>query len=231
MNVRTELPKECWTFPAVLKRQAEKYGSREFCGFEDGTSFSFEQLDRETDALATAFADLGVEAGDRVFGLMHNGRELLLAMIATHKRGAIYVPVNTELKGAFLQHQFRNTEPTLVIVASDLRVVLDGIDPGSVRVRATVGVGGEVAPMAGTRSHRFDDLAKTNVRQDALASPTPRDVCMIMFTSGTTGPAKGVLMPHALCFYYALSASRHAELGDTDCMYISMPLLDRKSVV
>src|SRR5262245_36338475 len=109
------LAKESWTFPEVLKRQAEKYGGREFCRFKDGTSLSFEQFDRDTDALATAFADLGVEPGDRVFGLLHNSRELVLAMIATHKRGAIYVPVNTELKGAFLQHQFRNTEPALVI--------------------------------------------------------------------------------------------------------------------
>lgn len=223
MNVRAGLARESWTFPAVLKQQAEKYGSREFCRFEDGTTLSFEQLDRETDALATAFADLGVEAGDRVFGLLHNSRELVLAMIATHKRGAIYVPVNTELKGAFLQHQFRNTEPALVIVAADLRATLDGIDTGSVRVRATVGVG-DVMPLAGSKSHRFEDLVQTAVRQNALASPTPRDVCMIMFTSGTTGPAKGVLMPHALCFYYALSASHHAELRDTDCMYISMPL-------
>jgi crotonobetaine/carnitine-CoA ligase len=102
--------------------------------------------------------------------------------------------------------------------------VLDGIDVGGVAVRATVGVGAEVAPLPGTRAHRFDDLIQTPTRTSVLASPTPRDVCMIMFTSGTTGPAKGVLMPHALCFYYALSASRYAELDDSDCMYISMPL-------
>jgi carnitine-CoA ligase len=224
MKVKAELRKEYWTFPAVLKRQAEKYGTREFCRFEDGTSLTFEQFDRETDALATAFADRGLEPGDRVFGLLHNSRELVLAMIAAHKRGAIYVPVNTELKGAFLQHQFRNTEPALVIVAADLRALFDGIDPGSVKVRATVGVGGDVAPLAGTRSDRFEDLAKTQARASALASATPRDACMIMFTSGTTGPAKGVLMPHALCFYYALAASHYAQLRDTDCMYISMPL-------
>jgi crotonobetaine/carnitine-CoA ligase len=224
MLAKPELPKESWTLPVVLKKQAERYGSREFCSFDDGSSLSFEQLDRQTDALATAFADLGVQSGDRVFGLLPNSRELLLAMIATHKRGAIYVPVNTELKGAFLQHQFTNTEPALIIVAADLRPVLDGIDRRNVRVHATVGVGADVAPLPGTQAHRFDDLVETVPRRNALASPTPRDVCMIMFTSGTTGPAKGVLMPHALCFYYALSASRYAELRDSDCMYISMPL-------
>lgn len=224
MLAKCELPKDSWTFPAVLKRQAEKYGDRTFCTFDDGTSFTFKELDRETDALATAFVDLGVKEGERIFSLLHNSRALLLAMIATHKCGAIYVPVNTELKGAFLQHQFKNTEPALVIVASDLRPVLDGIDTGCAKVLATVGAGADIAPLPGTKSHRFETLLETTPRADALAAPTPRDVCMIMFTSGTTGPAKGVLMPHALCFYYALSASRYAELGDKDCMYISMPL-------
>lgn len=224
MLAKAQLPKESWTFPAVLKRQAQRYGKREFCRFEDGSHFTFDELDRQTDALATAFADLGVQAGDRVFGLLHNSRELLLSMIATHKRGAVYVPVNTELKGAFLQHQFRNTEPALVVVAADLRAVLDGIDLGDVKVHATVGVGGDVPPLRGSAARPFEALLATPSRADALATPGPTDVCMIMFTSGTTGPAKGVLMPHALCFYYALSASRYAQLNDDDCMYISMPL-------
>ena len=224
MLAKAKLPKESWTFPAVLKIQAERYGKREFCSFDDGTRFSFEELDRLTDALATGFADLGVQPGDRVFGMLHNSRELLLSMIAAHKRGAIYVPVNTELKGAFLQHQFRLTDPSLVIVAADLRPVFDGIDAKGIGVRGTVSVGADVQPLDGTRAARFTDLLNTAPRSEVLASPTPRDPCMIMFTSGTTGPAKGVLMPHALCFYYALAASRYAELGDKDCMYISMPL-------
>ena len=45
-----------------------------------------------------------------------------------------------------------------------------------------------------------------------------------MFTSGTMGPAKGVMMPHGHCFYNALVAMRRTKLSDADRMYVSMPL-------
>ena len=49
-------------------------------------------------------------------------------MIATHKRGAIFVPINTELKGAFLQHQLKNTEPRVVVVDAELRKAFDTVE-------------------------------------------------------------------------------------------------------
>ena len=61
--------------------------------------------------MASALANLGVEPGDRVAAMIFNCKEFLLAMLATHKRGAIFVPINTELKGAFLEHRFRISTP------------------------------------------------------------------------------------------------------------------------
>ena len=145
-------------------------------------------------------------------------------MIATHKRGAIFVPINTELKGSFLQHQLRNTEPRVVLVDAELRQAFDNVDAAHVPIESTVIIGGSAAPLPGTKAFAFDALAATHARAQDVVAVTPYDACMIMFTSGTTGPAKGVLMPHALCYYYALSAMYSTSLTDADQMYISMPL-------
>lgn len=219
-----ELPKSQWTTPAIVRMQAEKYGGRGFCTFHDGASLTFKGLETESNALASALADLGVQPGDRVMALVHNSKEFILTMIAAHKRKAIFVPINTELKGAFLQHQLKNTEPRVVFVDAELRAAFDSVDLTGLPIEHTVSVGGAAAPLPGTRARRFDALAATQPRGGDIVPVTPYDACTIMFTSGTTGPAKGVLMPHAHCYYYALSAMRSTALTEEDRMYISMPL-------
>jgi crotonobetaine/carnitine-CoA ligase len=224
VSASSKLPKPLWTVPAIVRMQAEKYGARCFCTFQDGASLTFEGVETESNALASALADLGVQAGDRVLALLHNSKEFVLTMIATHKRGAIFVPINTELKGAFLQHQLKNTEPRVVVVDAELRKAFDTVDVSGIPIKSTVVVGGDAAPLPNTTAHRFDALANTQPRAEDVVPVTPYDVCTIMFTSGTTGPAKGVSMPHALCYYYAFSAMRSTALTESDRMYISMPL-------
>lgn len=217
-------PKSGWTFPAVVKLRARTHGDKEFCKFYDGASFTFRQLDEETDRLASGLARLGLQPGDRVMGMLTNSKAFLLAMIASHKRGAIFVPVNTELKGAFLRHQVSNTGPRIVFVDSELRHLFDSIDVELPTVEATVVVGGDSPALPRTSRISFETLVQTEPCPDHAVDVKFSDVGMIIFTSGTTGPAKGVLMPHAHCFYYALSAMKCTTLTATDRMYVSMPL-------
>lgn len=214
-------PKHQWTFPAIVRIQSERHGAALLCSFDDGQSLSFRGFDEQTDRLASAFADLGIGPGDRVMAMLRNGREFLVALVATHKRGAIFVPVNTELRGAFLDHQVRNTEPRLVIVEKDLRSSFDGLDMPSVGTTVAVG---EAEALPATTLKAFEALCSTPARDADRVEVTPYDPGMIIFTSGTTGPAKGVLMPHAHCFFYALSAARATGLTSVDRMFISMPM-------
>jgi len=217
-------PKSMWTMPAIVRMQAERHGHRPFCTFHDGQSFTFQQLDDETSALASGLATLGVGPGDRVSAMVGNSKAFFVIMIAVHKRGAIFVPINTELKGSFLRHQIANTEPRAIFVDAELRPMFDAVDISGLAIETTVVIGGDAPAVGATRRVRYESLLGTPAREKDIVPVTYRDVCMIIFTSGTTGPAKGVLMPHAHCFYYALSAMRATRLTDADRMFISMPL-------
>lgn len=219
-----ELSKPNWTLPAIVRIQAAKYGPRMFCTFHDGATLTFEGLEAETNALASGLANLGVQPGDRVVALIQNSKAFILTMIATHKRKAIFVPINTELKGAFLRHQLGNTEPRVVVVDAELRPAFDTIETAGIPIESTVVVGGNAAPLPGTKLFAFEALMRTPASPADIVPVTPYDVCMIIFTSGTTGPAKGVLMPQAHCYFYALGAMRATALTEADSMYISMPL-------
>jgi crotonobetaine/carnitine-CoA ligase len=214
---------ENWTSLDLVKRQAARYGDRVFCTFDDGRALTFEEFELETNVLASAFAELGVEPGDRVLALAYNSRDFLLAMIAVQKRGAIFVPINTELRGDFLDHQIRIVEPRVVVVDAALRPTFDSVSIADLSIETTVVIGGEAPPLLGTRGVSFGLLAETSAKAVDVLPASPQDICMIIFTSGTTGPSKGVLMPHAHCYLFGYGSGRALGMTEADRMFICMP--------
>src|SRR3990170_2946001 len=214
-----------WTLVHLLRRQAADHGSRPFLRFEDGQAFTFGALDAWTDGLAGSLAALGIRAGDRVLGLIGNRAEAIGLLFAAVKLGAVWVPLNTGLRGAFLQHQLHNAEPRVVIVedrlAENLRDVAAGpVSPGTV---VMVGDPATATPpcLSGAQRLMFQEMAFLQAPDDlALVSPAPGDTAMIMYTSGTTGPAKGVLMPHGHCYLFGLGTAEALALTAEDRYYI-----------
>ena len=225
------LPRERWTLVEAVRHQARAQGEREFLSFENGERFSFAEFDRLTDCLATALANLGLTAGDRILGLLTNSKEFMITMIATHKLRAVFVPVNTELRGGFLEHQIINSSPRIIVVDDNLMGRFSSFDPSETGIETVVGVGDESSPdisklglLAEVSQVRMDSLLDTTPNTEKLADPSPSDVCTIMYTSGTTGPSKGVLMPQGHCYLFALGIVAAMELTEQDRYFCCMPL-------
>ncbi|MCH9672501.1 MAG: AMP-binding protein, partial [Gammaproteobacteria bacterium] len=219
---RGDWPKHDWTLPYTIKHQANRYGDRVFCSFHDGETLTFAGFDSETDALASGLVQLGVGPGDRVLMLGYNSKAFLLTWIATQKCGAIFVPINTELKGAFLEHQFRNAEPKVVFVDAELRPAFDTVSIADVPVQTTVVLGDSPA-LPGTNRVEFAAVARTAARAEDIVPAATGDVCTIMYTSGTTGPSKGVLMPQGHFVLFGYNMARAFSMTPEDKMFICMP--------
>lgn len=219
-----------WTLVHQVRDQAAKYGERVFMTFGDGApDLSYGGLDRRSDAVAAALAARGVSEGDRVMLLVKNRAEFMLALIGVMKCGAICVPINTELRGAFLQHQLRNCDPGVVICEASLLGSFEGVDPGEARPGHLVVVGGEapcVPPqaLAAARVEQWDDFERSGRGQPLPDyEPTKDVVAAIMYTSGTTGPAKGVMMPHGHLYAVPVIFNPRCGLSEDDVFYVSMP--------
>ena len=225
-----QLPRSSWTLVDAVRAQAAARGDADFLSFENGAALTYREFDELTDRLATALADLGLEPGDRLLGLLTNSREFMLLMVAVHKRRAIFVPINTELRGSFLEHQVHNSEPRIVAVDHGLLDRFESVDTTVVNIETTLLVDdGEPAPTVPASLHataRFDvqALLTPEARPDAVLDPEPSDVCTIMYTSGTTGPSKGVLMPQGHCYLFGLSTVGSMEITASDRYFCCMPL-------
>ncbi|MEC7875016.1 MAG: AMP-binding protein [Actinomycetota bacterium] len=225
------LPRDHWTLVNAVRAQASIHGDRDFLSFEDGPSLSFADFDRLTDCLAAGLHDLGLQAGERLLALLTNSREFMLTMIATHKLRAVFVPINTELRGSFLEHQVRNSSPRVVVADDGLIDRFTAVDTSSIEIETVIRVadgtfGSTTLPdsLAGVQDLRIEGLLDTTPRPQSLTDPEPSDVCTIMYTSGTTGPSKGVLMPQGHCYLFGLGTVAAMELTEADRYFCCMPL-------
>ncbi|QXH49800.1 AMP-binding protein [Pseudomonas fakonensis] len=150
-----------------------------------GGRYSFEQLQ----ALAARFANVlkaqGVRAGDRVAGLMPRTPELLVTILATWRLGAVYQPLFTAFGPKAIEHRLEQSHARVVITDRHNRHKLDEVAgcPAIITVGAAAG---EL------------DFQQALEAAGAHCEPVMRtgdDPFLLMFTSGTTGPAKPLEVP------------------------------------
>src|SRR2546428_181225 len=89
-----------WTMSSVIARRARLSGAHTFLRYlPDGRHYTYADLDRETNGIARAFADLGIGYRDHVAVMFDNCPEQVLSHFALGKLGAVAVPINTAAKG------------------------------------------------------------------------------------------------------------------------------------
>jgi crotonobetaine/carnitine-CoA ligase len=183
------------TLPGLLD---ERLGADPDGAFLDvgGTMFTAAAIDAAAGRVAGALAALGVGRGSTVATICENGPAAVLSWFAILRLGAIYVPVNTALKGALLRHQLVDAGAGVVIVQQDLASrpaeILDSVD--SVEHLVVVG-DPHVVPVVKAAVHAWDDL----LAAAAAAPPAavrPSDLAAIVYTGGTTGASKGCALSH-----------------------------------
>jgi crotonobetaine/carnitine-CoA ligase len=213
-----------WSLTAALRRQVQQRREDLFASFHDGRALTYGALEERSDAVAAGLARLNVGPGDRVLILAHNSVEFLVALLATHKRRAILVAVNVELHGELLEHQVRNSKPAVIIVDERLKDRIDGLSspaPAGVR-QVVIGNDGHEPQRCDTMS--FDDLSDVEMGNDAVLEPAGEEIAMILYTSGTSGSAKGVLMPQAHCYLFGQLLAKAQQVTAGDVFYVSMPM-------
>lgn len=211
------------TLGDLLKRQADTLGDKTFLTFE-GHDYSYDELDRRTNRVANAMrARLGIEKGDHVGLFLGNHPQFLFAIGALAKLGAVAVPLNTAAKGELLDYFLRQSKVCALIVDQSLMDRSDPVTREIDRIRTVVVVPDADGPALPNGVMAFADL-----EQGAETRPENavdyRDPMFLMYTSGTTGPSKGVVSPHAqgLSIGQQLVAA-YGYTGD-DVIYTCLPL-------
>lgn len=195
-----------WVLPDVLEAQARRRGEQTFLTVLGEGSLTYAAAARQARQVAAHCAGRGVGPGDAVAVVMPGGLDFVRLWLGLGRLGAVLVPVNTGLTGDFLAHQLRDCGARAVVTAGEPADAVAEVLPHLPGLEVLDLDGWEHAPQ--------------------LDGPLPAasDTACLMYTSGTTGPSKGVLMPHAHCYLFGLGSIEGLGITDADRYYVSMPL-------
>jgi crotonobetaine/carnitine-CoA ligase len=209
-----------WVLPLVLEEQALRYGDHPLVAMVGEQSLSYRQLRDQAACVASQLADAGVGPGDHIAVMLPNGLDLLRIWAGIGRARAVAIMINPELTQSFLAHPLRDSRPKLLIVHADYLSRIESLAP-IVGIERIMVAGCARRPLAEAYL-AFDDWASFPPTDAPF--PLASDLACVMYTSGTTGAPKGVLMPHAHCFLLGLGVVDNLGVTAEDHYYITLPL-------
>ena len=203
------------TLPRMLMLQAERHGDRPLVTV-DAQTWTFRQTCDVAARRGGSLRQAGIKRGDRVAALCGNRRELMELMLGCGWIGAVLVPINTAAMGPQIGYCLRNSEARLLVAEPGLlpRLALAGDLP----VQQIWVTGGSYD--GSIRSKPFPALSQPVEAESVL----PGDPFAVLYTSGTTGPAKGVICPHAQYYWWGSNSAALLELAPDDVLCTTLPL-------
>ena len=187
----------------------------------EGDRFTYDELQERVNRLANALSDLGVGRGDRVATMQVNCNQIVETYFASAKLDAIFVPMNFRARGDELAYMISNAEPTVLIVggryAELVESIRDQVIPPNYIVSLEERVGGEWL--------FYEDLIDSSSPEEMhFPEGDDEDTTILMFTAGTTGVPKGVMLTHQSFTSYLLANVSPPDPELEERNLISVPL-------
>ena len=229
-----------WTLAQAFDAAADRWPDRPLFTNEQGTR-SYAELQAWSRRLAGGLIACGIAPGDHVALLMANYAEFVAVKLAIARVGAVTIPVNFNLRGEELRYVLDQSDAVLLVAMDQFRghdylADLDrfapswrtGGDEAIGRVREVfVFPTSEIQPL-GVRT--LDDLAALGdavdpaVLAERLAAGSAKSTCDVLYTSGTTGRSKGVILTHDMILRVAYSSVYHRALADRRSTAHALPM-------
>jgi crotonobetaine/carnitine-CoA ligase len=208
------------TLPRMLDIQAARHGDRALLATPHGAWTVREARDIAAGRAASLRA-IGISAGDRVAVLCSNRIEMLEIFLACGWIGAVTVPINTAAMGPQIAYCLANSGARLLVIEQRFLERLSPACDGLPALQAIWVVGSEAAP-SGIEA----GVGCMPPRGEAIpAAPVgPGDTLAILYTSGTTGPSKGVMCPHAQYYWWGVHSVRLLGVTADDVLCTTLPL-------
>jgi crotonobetaine/carnitine-CoA ligase len=219
-----------WSLATVLRRHAaERPDATCLITPEEGAAWTYAEVLLDAERVATAWYEAGATAGDRVLIMAANSSRLVRSWLGTAIGGFVEVPINTAYEGEFLRHQIATVQPRWAVIDDAFAERFVAIEPSARQIEKfwIIDTGSAAAALEllrakGWDASRWDELLQGTPR--SWPDPDPTSLASIFFTSGTTGPSKGVAMPHSQMYFFGQEVVSLTRLTSDDTYLTCTPL-------
>lgn len=215
--------------PEVLRTRARISRDRMFFQTVGGDPVTYGEAYARASAVAHGLVDLGVSRGECVVIMADNSDDSICAWLGVHLTGAAEVAINTSYRGRTLTHALQNSRAKVVIASEDFVEAIADVRETLTFLETLIAF-----PTMRRATNRLADLNGVKILELASIlgscdsapdrSVGPKDLAAVVYTSGTTGPAKGVMMPHGQISLFAQLGVEGARMTEDDVHYCFVPL-------
>lgn len=186
----------------LLTESAARRPEKEAVCFQ-GEGLSYAQVDGLTNQIARALWSAGVQRGDRVGIYLHKSLASVLSVFGILKAGGVYVPLDPNAPAARLAYITRNCDVRVLLTAGDMLEPLAGFYEAGTPLE-TIILTDETAdtPLPPGRLIRWDEVREQDDRPLPPIATIETDLAYILYTSGSTGEPKGVMISHRTIFTF-----------------------------
>ena len=199
----------------LLRLQAEKNPEGIFARF-NGAPLTFATLNFQSSSLAAWLRSRGLQTGEHVAVMMRNSVETLAVVFGLAKAGLVWVPLNAQQRGQGLQYIINHSKPALVIADAELLPIIAECEAEHPREGFLLHGEAEDHP-------RLVDVLSGGTLFTEPA-PTLDAPFAVMYTSGTTGQPKGVIVSNRMIRLAGEGVSLVAASRAGDVMFVWEPL-------
>ncbi len=215
---------ESWVVHRVLERRAAERPDHPVMHW-DGRDYSYAEIDRQAGRIAAGLEARGIRADARLGVMMQNTPEHVFVWFGAARQGVVEVPVNTAYRGDILAHIATSARMEAMVLDAEFVPVVAEVAGRCPGLRTFFVHGGDRADakraLPGTVLG-LDELA-TGDGGAAQARVQATDTACILFTSGTTGPSKGVVVNNHFELSFAVLFNEIVSLGADDVTYNFLP--------
>jgi len=212
------------TLPALLRERAAEIPDRTYVEDVDDRRLTYGEAFEMMRRFAGAYGRAGVGAGDHVVTMQFNTIESMAGWLGLACLGAVETPINTDYKGELLAHALNTARCRTMALRRDYLERVVAISADLPHLKTVILVDGDgaraAAPFEIIGAEEF--LWPAQLAGEAR-DPAPWEIAAVMFTSGTTGPSKGVRMPWGQLFATASTTMPIRDLGPSDVFFNAGP--------
>ncbi len=186
-------------------------------GQPEGREITYRTLNGRATRCANALLSMGVKKGDRVFAVLPNRVETLEVLYGCAKIGAVFTPVNFRFAAEEIGFLIDDVAAAVLVFDSEYGDKVRELIQERRKLRL-LEIGGHAVEPART----YEECLAAASESEPLCATAPDEVCMILFTAGTTGRPKGVKLTYRSTFFACLSNGISASMTRDD-VYLGAP--------
>ncbi len=203
----------------VLSITARKVPERTAILFE-GNRFTYRELNGRVNRFAHSLLQLGLRKGEKVAALLFNSNHFVETYLGAAKVGGVFTPINFRFAPDEVQYILDHSDARFFVFGEEFSDLVERIRSELTKIDFFISVGSETT----SSNLDFETLLRNSKEAEPNIGVSEKDICQLMYTSGTTGKPKGALITHGNILWNLFNTTLVREEREGEVSLVVGPL-------